>query len=191
MCAIGQRRSPDRTRLASISVRTMDSVRRERRRMPDGHAIDERSDHLVARREHPDLAAASPTTGFGGPVPATIAGDARLSMRGSATPILATLQRHAGNRAVVERLGVQRIPDDTPDGAPADVAPAPAGDTTATGDGAGGGNQVISGETVEINASNIILNAGQTRVHGLLQSDTLVTDTVIASTYTPGAGNLW
>jgi hypothetical protein len=113
-------------------------------------------------------------------------------MRASAAPILATLQRQAGNRAVVERLGIQRIPDETPDGVPgADAGPTPTGDVPATGGGAGGGNQVISGDTVEINASSIVLNAAQTRVNGLLQSDTLVTDTVIASTYTPGAGNVW
>jgi hypothetical protein len=110
-------------------------------------------------------------------------------MRASAAPILATLQRQAGNRAVVERLGIQRIPDGVPDAAPADAGPAPTADATAGG--GGGGNQVISGDTVEINASNIVLNAASTRVNGLLQSDTLVTDTVIASTYTPGAGNLW
>ena len=159
--------------------------------MPDGHAFDERSEHQSAARERPDVAS-SLAYDLGGSIPGTFAGDARLSMRASAAPILTTLQRQAGNRAVVERLGIQRTPDEAPDGVPgADVAPAPTGDATATGDGAGGGNQVITGDTVEINASSIVLNAAQTRVNGLLQSDTLVTDTVIASTYTPGAGNVW
>jgi hypothetical protein len=159
--------------------------------MPDGHAFEERNEHQFAARERPDLAP-SPTGALGGAVPGTFAGDARLSMRASAAPILATLQRQAGNRAVVQRLGIQRIPNETAEGTPgADVSPAPTGDATGTGAGAGGGNQVISGDTVEINASSIVLNAASTRVNGLLQSDTLVTDTVIASTYTPGAGNIW
>jgi hypothetical protein len=159
--------------------------------MPDGHAFDDRNEHLTGPRERPDLAGPSPTPEHGpGPMPGgVLAGDARLSMRASAAPILATLQRHAGNRAVVERLGIQRIPDGAPEGARADVGTGPTGDATAPG--GAGGNQVISGDTVEINASNIVLNAASTRVNGLLQSDTLVTDTVIASTYTPGAGNLW
>jgi hypothetical protein len=163
--------------------------------MPDGHAFEERNDHQFAARERPDLAP-SPKGELGGAVPGSFAGDARLSMRAAAAPILATLQRQAGNRAVVERLGIQRIPDETAEGTPgADVSTAPTGDATGTGPslgaGAGGGNQVISGDTVEINASSIVLNAASTRVNGLLQSDTLVTDTVIASTYTPGAGNIW
>lgn len=123
--------------------------------MPGGHAFEERNDHQLATRERSDRAP-SPTNEVSVTVPGTFAGDARLSMRASAAPILATLQRQAGNRAVVERLGIQRIPDGTPDAAPgADVSAAPTGDATGTGTGAGagagGGNQVISGDTVEIN----------------------------------------
>lgn len=160
--------------------------------MPDGHAFDERNDRVPGLPERPDPAAPSSARGSepGRTAGGALAGDVRLSMRSSAAPILATLQRQAGNRAVVERLVIQRIPDGAPDAAPTDAAAAPTGDATAAGGGAGG-NQVISGDTVEINASNIVLNAASTRVNGLLQSDTLVTDTVIASTYTPGAGNVW
>ncbi|MGB5056860.1 MAG: hypothetical protein WBO24_20885 [Nitrospirales bacterium] len=47
-----------------------------------------------------------------------------------------------------------------------------------------GGNLNMSGSTLDIKAAI----AG---VHGILKADTLMTTTVIAKSYTPGAGNIW
>lgn len=47
-----------------------------------------------------------------------------------------------------------------------------------------GGNLNMSGSTIDINAAI----AG---VHGILKADTMMTTTVIAKSYTPGAGNIW
>jgi hypothetical protein len=89
--------------------------------------------------------------------------------RGGTRHPMLQLQAAAGNRAVAD--AVQRA--DLPVGA------APTGDTAAgegtTGDGStpdGGGN-------------------GFTNFPGVLQCDTLVANSVIASSYSPGAGNLF
>lgn len=49
----------------------------------------------------------------------------------------------------------------------------------------------VSASTVSVSAGSVTIDAGTTRVSGVLQTDTLIATTVIASTYTPGAGNIW
>jgi hypothetical protein len=44
---------------------------------------------------------------------------------------------------------------------------------------------------IEIDASTIAVNAGTAKFSGVVQADTLVANSVIASTYSPGAGNVW
>lgn len=60
------------------------------------------------------------------------------------------------------------------------------------------GVSIRSSSIVEVNASVVTVKATQVAVDallstftGLLQCDTLITNTVISSTYTPGAGNVW
>ena len=112
-------------------------------------------------------------------------------MGGSAVPLIHSLQRQVGNRAVVERLGVQRAGlEDFGLGDPGFGGEGADGGAP-TGAGSGGGTQVISGDVIELNAGSIVLNAPITRANGVVQSDALVTDSVIASSYTPGAGNVF
>ncbi len=47
-----------------------------------------------------------------------------------------------------------------------------------------GGNLNMSGSTLDIKAAI-------TGIHGILKADTMMTTTVIAKSYTPGAGNIW
>jgi uncharacterized protein involved in type VI secretion and phage assembly len=49
----------------------------------------------------------------------------------------------------------------------------------------------ISGSTVEITAGQVTVNAATANFSGLISCQTLQTDTVIATTYTTGAGNIW
>lgn len=49
----------------------------------------------------------------------------------------------------------------------------------------------ISGSTVEIDASMIQANSGMAKFSGVVQCDTLIANSVVASSYTPGAGNIW
>jgi hypothetical protein len=62
---------------------------------------------------------------------------------------------------------------------------------------ASGAIDVVSATAVSVGASKIAaaaglvtVDSGMTRFSGVVQCDTLITNTVIASTYTPGAGNL-
>jgi hypothetical protein len=75
--------------------------------------------------------------------------------------------------------------------------------TVSTPDGASltlehGNVTIQAAGTVEIDASQIKLTAGQVqiqsamaKVDGVVQCDTLVANSVVASSYTPGAGNVW
>jgi uncharacterized protein involved in type VI secretion and phage assembly len=49
----------------------------------------------------------------------------------------------------------------------------------------------ISASVVEISAGTVTVNAGMSRFNGVVQADTVISTSVISSTYTPGAGNIW
>ena len=49
----------------------------------------------------------------------------------------------------------------------------------------------LNASTVEINAGMVTVNAGFSKFSGLVQADTVLTNTVISAVYTPGAGNIW
>jgi uncharacterized protein involved in type VI secretion and phage assembly len=60
------------------------------------------------------------------------------------------------------------------------------------------GINISSNGTVDIKASKIKLDAGKLDVRsgiakfsGIVQSDTIITKSVVASSYTPGTGNIW
>jgi hypothetical protein len=48
----------------------------------------------------------------------------------------------------------------------------------------------VLASTVEISAASVTVNAGMTRFTGAIQADTVIADSIVASSYTPGAGNL-
>ena len=103
------------------------------------------------------------------------------------------MQRQQGNSFVQRLLNrgvekVQRLPDE---GA---LAPEPAPEDQGAGNTSiGDGSATVSaaGSTVEANAGNIKLNAPMTNVNGVLQADTIIANSVVASSYSPGAGNIW
>ncbi|MCC6617079.1 MAG: type IV secretion protein Rhs [Anaerolineae bacterium] len=49
----------------------------------------------------------------------------------------------------------------------------------------------ISASAVEIEASMITGETGMAKFSGVVQCDTLIANSVVASSYTPGAGNIW
>jgi uncharacterized protein (DUF2345 family) len=53
------------------------------------------------------------------------------------------------------------------------------------------GTLVLQAAVVEINGSQVVLNAPMVQCSGVLQADTLIANTVAATSYTPGAGNVW
>jgi len=48
----------------------------------------------------------------------------------------------------------------------------------------------INAASAEINASVLSVNAGMASFSGVVKADTLMANSVVASSYTPGAGNL-
>jgi uncharacterized protein involved in type VI secretion and phage assembly len=49
----------------------------------------------------------------------------------------------------------------------------------------------VNASLVEITAGMVTVNAGLSRFSGVVQADTVISNTVISATYTPGAGNIW
>jgi uncharacterized protein involved in type VI secretion and phage assembly len=50
---------------------------------------------------------------------------------------------------------------------------------------------VINASTAEVNAGMLQVNAGIAKFSGVVQCDTLISNSVISSSYTPGSGNIW
>lgn len=49
----------------------------------------------------------------------------------------------------------------------------------------------ISAATAKLTAGMVTVEAGMSKFNGVVQCDTLITTTCVATTYTPGAGNVW
>ena len=52
-------------------------------------------------------------------------------------------------------------------------------------------NVKVQATMVEISASMVTVNAGMSRFNGVVQADTVITNSVVSASYTPGAGNIW
>ncbi|MBY0457613.1 MAG: phage baseplate assembly protein V [Gemmataceae bacterium] len=49
----------------------------------------------------------------------------------------------------------------------------------------------ISAGQVNVSAGQVTVSAGMSKFSGVVQADTVITNTIVAATYTPGAGNIW
>ncbi len=49
----------------------------------------------------------------------------------------------------------------------------------------------VNASTMEISAGMVTVNAGMSKFSGVVQCDTLISNSVISASYTPGAGNIW
>jgi uncharacterized protein involved in type VI secretion and phage assembly len=49
----------------------------------------------------------------------------------------------------------------------------------------------INASQVEISAGMVSVNAGMSRFSGVVQADTVISNSVVSASYTPGAGNIW
>ncbi len=49
----------------------------------------------------------------------------------------------------------------------------------------------ISASTMEISAGMLTVNAGMSKFSGVIKADTVITNSVVSASYTPGAGNIW
>jgi hypothetical protein len=51
--------------------------------------------------------------------------------------------------------------------------------------------QIASGATVTVTAPAVTVSTPMAKFTGVIQADTVMANSVVASSYTPGAGNLW
>ena len=49
----------------------------------------------------------------------------------------------------------------------------------------------VNASTAELSAGSVTVNAGMSTFSGVVKCDTLITNSVVSSSYTPGAGNIW
>lgn len=137
-------------------------------------------DHEVAGNavERPTVSAVRPA-GDAGRVP--------LAARAATPASLLRLQQLAGNGAVQRVVGAdEAAPAPTP-------TPAPAATTTpaATPPGAGGNTLGDGAGPVSINGPTVGIHAPMVQADGVFRATTIIADSVVASNYTPGAGNVW
>jgi len=52
-------------------------------------------------------------------------------------------------------------------------------------------NVTVQATQVEISAAMVTVNAPMSRFNGVVQADTVISNSVISASYTPGAGNIW
>ena len=53
------------------------------------------------------------------------------------------------------------------------------------------GKCTVLASVVEISAGEVIVNAAMSSFSGIVKADTLVANSVVANSYTPGVGNIW
>ena len=113
--------------------------------------------------------------------------------------------RNGTRVAIVEAADGQEVIElHTPGGQKVDVTSASGGSvtldlgtgTSLTLDAAGVTVQTaakvsVQASTVQVDAGQVTVNAAMSRFSGVVQGDTLIATTVVATTYTPGAGNIW
>jgi uncharacterized protein involved in type VI secretion and phage assembly len=49
----------------------------------------------------------------------------------------------------------------------------------------------VTASLVEVSASMVTVNAAMSKFSGVVQADTVISNSVISASYTPGAGNIW
>jgi uncharacterized protein involved in type VI secretion and phage assembly len=124
-----------------------------------------------------------------------------------------TIDTNNYRKVIRSRNGVKVTLDDT-DGQEKFIAETPGGQKVTLKDGPGAvwiedsnGNSVkletagitvtasakvtVNASLMEVSASMVTVNAGLSKFSGVVQCDTLISNSVISASYTPGAGNIW
>ncbi len=94
-----------------------------------------------------------------------------------------TIETPAGNRLVITDQGGGKVTIEQ-GGERVDISPGNVGI-------AGSGIVSIEAAQVTISAGLVKVDAGMSKFSGVVQCDTLITNTVVSTSYSPGAGNLW
>lgn len=104
--------------------------------------------------------------------------------------------RHGLQLAFEDVAGHERVVIETPAGQRVVLSDGPAGVeiTDANGNAvllAAHGVTVTAASWVTINAAQVEVVAGMSRFSGVVQCETLITNSVVSASYTHGAGNIW
>lgn len=113
-----------------------------------------------------------------------------------------TITGHRGTRIAIDESGSPTITLETPGGAKVELTDdgqtinATNGMSTVKIAGAnvsvtGAAEVKVDAAQVKITAGMVTVDAAMSKFSGVVQSDVLITNTVISTTYTPGAGNVW
>lgn len=111
--------------------------------------------------------------------------------RGLRQAAVLQMQRTKGNAFVMRQMAQRQHEDGTHEEAPAEEGAEP----TRISDGASsvetdGGNVSIEGGMLNISSGMVNVDAAMISTSGVLRASTIMADNVVASSYTPGAGNL-
>ncbi|MGY1776795.1 phage baseplate assembly protein V [Geodermatophilus sp. SYSU D00804] len=129
--------------------------------------------------------------------------DAPPETMGSGNDIRAIHSRNGVVITLDDADGRERLRLETPGGRSVTLTDAAAAITAEDGNGnsvtldAGGvtvqcsARVSLTASTVEMSAGSVTVNAGMARFSGVLQADTVITNSVVSASYTPGAGNIW
>lgn len=120
------------------------------------------------------------------------AGDASTKLIRSRSGLTIRIDDKASS-LVIETPGGQRITlEDTPgsvrieDSNGNSVTLAPAGVTVTASV-----KVTLNASTVDVTAGMVTVNAGMSKFSGVVQCDTIIANSVVGGSYTPGAGNIW
>lgn len=96
-------------------------------------------------------------------------------------------------KLVLETPGGQKV---TLQDGPGQIEVADANGNTVTLNASGvtvqsSGTVTIQASTVTVTAGSVSVNAGMATFSGAIQAQSVITTSVVSSTYTPGAGNIW
>lgn len=64
-------------------------------------------------------------------------------------------------------------------------------EVTSTGLSASGAKGTFSFSQISFSAGSVDVSTGMAKFSGVVKTDTIIANTVVGSSYTPGAGNLW
>jgi hypothetical protein len=124
----------------------------------------------------------------------TAADDPRLADgSSSAHADLLRVQRTAGNAALASLVApaVQRVVGLDDMSTEVDAAPAAAAGEPAAAGSSGPAAETGGEADHTITAGHIGLNAPVVEAPGIIRAQTVIADSIVATSYTPGAGNVW
>ena len=126
------------------------------------------------------------------------------SMDGAGKNYIKTIRSRNGVKITLDDTdGQETLTLETPAGQTVTLADSPAGITLQDSNGnsvqmqssgitvTASAQVSVNASTVDITAGSVTVNAGMSTFSGVVQADTVITNSIVSASYTPGAGNIW